>query len=310
LSTRNPAPATAVVVFAIASLVAACSGSALTESPAATLPLATSSPAPTPSPSGTPAASAELVLRVTTEGGFIGPAAHLAQLPEVAVYADGRIFTPAPVPAIYPGPLVPVESVRNVGAGGVAAIRAAIAAAGLDAGGGTSPGIAPDAPDTVFEVGAGDQTVTTRFPALGGGPGPGQPGLPGASTDPRRARAEALLARLTDPTDPWGAPATASTPYTPTAYRIFVAPGAPADAGLPSPPVPVAWPLATPLASFGKPAQPDRGISGLRVGVVSLADTVTLGSVLAAATQITPFTSGGESYTLYVTPLLPDEAGQ
>ena len=57
-----------------------------------------------------------MVLRVTTEGGFIGPAARLAQLPEVVVYADGRILTPAPAPAIYPGPLVPVESVRDVGA--------------------------------------------------------------------------------------------------------------------------------------------------------------------------------------------------
>jgi hypothetical protein len=263
---------------------------------------------PSSTPAGTPSATAELVLRVTVEGGFIGPAAHLGQLPEVVVYADGRIFTPAPVPAIYPGPLVPVESVRNVGAAGVAAIHAAITAAGLDVGGGTSPAIAPDAADTVFEVRSGVQTVTTRFQALGsGGPGPGVPGGPGASSDPRRAAALALLARLTDPADTWGGPASGTTQYSPTAYRLFVAPGAPVASDPATAQHPVAWPLATPLESFGKPAQPDRGISGLRVGVVSGADAAELGPVLTRATQVTPFTSGGASYTLYVAPLLPDE---
>lgn len=311
MSTRRPATLTMAVAVAIAGLVAACGGAAVAPSqapsPAATPPAPSASTAPTPALSGTPGAPAEPVIRVTTESGFIGPAAHLAQLPEVVVYADGRIFTPAPVPAIYPVPLVPVESVRTVGAASVAAIRTAINAAGLDAGGGTSPGIGADAADTVFAVRAGDRTVTTRFPALGGGPGPGQPGQPGASADPRRAAALALLARLTDPSDTWGGQATPATLYVPTAYRIFVVSGAPQGSDPAVQSLPVAWPLATPLTSFGKLAQPDRGISGLRVGVVSLADAATLAPVLAAATQITPFTSGGASYTLYVTPLLPDE---
>jgi len=141
VSTRIHAHQTAVLVAAF--VVSACSGSPIAASQvpwlAATSPAPSSSAAPSPARSGTPATPAEVVLRVTTEGGFIGPAARLAQLPEVVVYADGRILTPAPAPAIYPGPLVPVESVRDVGAAGVAAIRAAITAAGLDAGGGTSP---------------------------------------------------------------------------------------------------------------------------------------------------------------------------
>ncbi len=246
-------------------------------------------------------------MRVTTEGGFVGPAAHLAQLPEVTVYADGRIWTPAPVPAIYPGPLLPAELVRNVGTAGVAAIRAALTEAGLDVGGGTSPGIGADAPDTVFVVRTGGQTVTTRFPALDGGPQPGHPGGPGASTDPERAAAQALLARLTDPSDTWGGPPSTAVPYVPTSYRIFVAPGAPAGSDSTTPQHSVAWPLTTPLASFGAPALPDRGISGLRVGVVSAADAATLAPVLAAANQLTAFTSDGASFTLFVSPLLPDE---
>ena len=312
MSTRFPVPQAAVIVAALAVVVSACSGSPIAASrvpsPTATPAAPSPSAAPSPAPSSTPATPAEVVLRVTTEGGFIGPAAHLAQLPEVVVYADGRIFTPAPAPAIYPGPLVPVESVRDVGATGVAAIGAAITAAGLDTGGGTSSAIAPDAPDTVFTVRVGVQTVTTRFQALGiGGPGPGGPGGPGASSDPRRAAALALLARLTDPTDTWGGPVSDATQYVPTAYRIFVAPGAPAATDPATAQHPVAWPLTTPLASFGKPAQPDRGIAGLRVGVVTGAEAATLTPVLAAANQLTAFTSGGASFTLYVSPLLPDE---
>ena len=54
---------------------------------------------------------------------------------------------------------------------------------------------------------------------------------------------------------------------------------------------------------------PDRGIAGLRMGVVAGADAAKVGPLLAAATQLTAFTSAGESYTLFVRPLLPDELG-
>ena len=219
MSTRNPAIAMAALIT-IGGLLAACSAAPAASpgaSSTATPPLQTPAASPSPSPSARPALAAELVVRVTTEGGFIGPAAHLAQLPVVVVYADGRIFTPAPVDAIYPGPLLPVESVRTVDPAGLAAIRAAIATALLDAGGGTNPGIGADAADTVFAVQADGTLVTTRFPALGaGGHGPGQPGGgPGGSPDPQREAALALLARLTDTTDLWGGPAAVITPVRP-----------------------------------------------------------------------------------------------
>lgn len=310
--TRSPAIAM-VALIAVGGLLGACSaapaaspGSSSSPTPAVQTPAVS----PSPSPEGSPSRGATLVMRVTTEGGFIGPAAHLAQLPVAVVYADGRILTPAPVEAIYPGPLLPVESVRTVDPAGLAAIRAAIAAAGLDAGGGTNPGIGADAADTVFVAQVGDRLVTTRFPALGiGGHGPGQAGGgPGGSADPQREAALALLTRLTDPTDMWGGPAAAGTAYVPTAYRVFVAPGAPIASDPATARRPVAWPLSAPLASFGRAAVPDRGIAGLRVGVVSGADAATLGPVLEAATQVTPFASGGAQFTLYVTPLFPDEA--
>ncbi|HEY5629232.1 MAG TPA: hypothetical protein VIR16_06950, partial [Candidatus Limnocylindrales bacterium] len=56
-------------------------------------PPASPGTSPQGSPSASPAA-AGLILRITSEGGFIGPAANLAAVPQVSVYADGRILTP------------------------------------------------------------------------------------------------------------------------------------------------------------------------------------------------------------------------
>lgn len=295
-----------VALVAAALLVGAC-GSSASPSPTPS-PTPAASPSPTPSPTPAPAA---LILRVSSEGGFISPAAGLAALPTVSVYGDGRVITPGATDTIYPPPLLPVAQVRQVGASGIAAIEAAVKAAGLDRPATSDPGVRGDTGTTIFAVTVGGTTVTTRLAGLGGGPpGPGGPGGPGGagSGDPARAAASRLLDRLTDPNETWGAPARPLTVLQPAGYRVFVAPGAPAaDPSVTEPAL--AWPLAVPLASFGTPAVPDRGIAGLRMGVVEGADAAKLGRVLAAATQQTAFMSGGLPYSLYARPLLPDELG-
>ncbi len=251
--------------------------------------------APSPSPT-----AAALLLKITSEGGFIGPTATLAALPTVAVYNDGRIFTPGVVPAIYPGPLLQGLSVRDVGPGGARSIADAIQTAGLDRPGGGDTGVAADTGTTVFTVVIDGETITTRFAGMGGGPG-----RPGAG-DPASAAALDLLTRLTDPADRWGSASAPETAYVPTAFRIFVVPGDPA-ADPSASQSPVTWPLATALGVFGTPAVPDRGIAGLRTGVVGGPDAATLATFLAHATTLTPITSGGQAFTLYVRPLQPDE---
>ena len=301
-------------VAMLAVLVTACAASS-TVAPGGSAPAPGGSPpAPTaiPSPSASPGSSsaAAPVLRVTTEGGFIGAAAGLAALPAVSVYGDGRIVTPGATPAIYPAPLLTPAVVRDLGSAGAGAIVAAIRAAGLDRPSASEPGVAGDTGSTVFTVTLDGRTVTTRFGGLGGGPpGAGGPGAggPGAGGDPARAAALDLLAKLSDPGQAWGGTAGTQTLLQPAGYRVFVAPGAPpADPSVGAPP-PVAWPLGVSLDAFGAPAVPDRGIAGLRMGVVVGADAAALGPVLAKATQLTAFTSGGRAYTLYVRPLLPDE---
>jgi hypothetical protein len=288
-------------------LVAACIGPGATPTPTPIPPAPSSNPIPSTAPSGSPVpgqATATLLLKITSEGGFIAASANLAALPSVAVYTDGRIITPGVVPAIYPGPLVPIPSVRDVGPAGAAEIEAAIRTAGLDKPATGSPGVPGDTGTTVFTVLLDGQTTTSRFANLGGAPGP----QPGGSQDPGRAAASDLLDRLNDQTTTWGGSAGTTTTYTPTGYRIFVAPGAPqADPSLSQ--SPVQWPLSTPLAVFGTPAVPDRGVAGLRTGVVLGPDVATLAPVLASASALTPWESGGSSYTLYVRPLLPDESG-
>jgi hypothetical protein len=292
-------------------LVACGSSATPSASPATPSPSTASIPpsiGPSILPSALPSAAATTVLlKVTSEGGFINPLATLNALPTVTVYSDGRIFTPGPVDAIAPGPLLAPVEVRDVGVAGAAQIQAAVRAAGLDQPGTVGPGIPGDAGTTIFSVTLDGQTTETRL----SGNGAGRPGVPGGgagdSADPRKSSAFDLLDRLVDPAETWGASNVVRSTYTPTGYRLFVAPGAPAgDASTPQ--TPVAWPLSTGLADFGTPAVPDRGVAGLRQGAVLGADAATLAPVLDKANQATAFTSGGKEWTLYVRPLLPDES--
>lgn len=317
---------------ASAVLVVGCAGTPAPTAPAASAPGGSPgssggpggpSVAPSVAPSAVPsvvpsAAPAQVLLKVTTEGGFINPAATLNALPIVEVLGDGRILTPGAVDAIAPAPLLPTLQVRDTGPAGAAAILAAIQAAGLDKPATAGPGIPGDSGTDIFSVTIDGATTVTRIsgngPGVGGpgvgGPGVGGPGGPGAggSADPATAAAFDLLTRLTDLTVAWGGSAPAATSWTPSGYRVFVIPGAPTSDPA-TPQQPVAWPLPTALAAFGTPAVPDRGVAGLRQGAVIGADAATLQPVLAKATVETPFTSGGAAYTLVVRPLLPDETG-
>jgi hypothetical protein len=312
LAPGDPMPASRTLarlfVIPCAMLLAACAASVSPTPSGSTGPTGSAAPMGSDHPIDSPAPSGltgALILRVTTEGGFIGPAANLAAVPSVSVYADGRILTPGAVDAIYPGPLVPPVTIRDVGASGVQAIVAAIRAAGLDRASIGGPGISGDTGTTVFAVTLDGSTTTSRLALGGGAPGPGGPGGPGASADPATAAARDLLARLSDPSETWGAASAPQATLVPAGYLVYVAPGAPADQTVPQ--ASVAWPLATPLAAFGAPAVPDRGIAGLRQGAVLGADVATLAPIVSRATSITPFTSGGSAFTLFVRPLLPDE---
>ncbi len=273
-------------------LVAACGGPSPTPTPSPThAPSPSPSPAPTPTPSPSPQA-ATLLIEVTSEGGFISPAARLGQLPTVVVDADGRIYTSALDESGTPK-LITAVDVRDVGPEGAAAILAAIRDAGLDANGGDS-GAPGDTGVTIFTVVIDGETYVSRIAASG----PGVPGHPGGSNP-----AFDLLNRLLDPAETWGAANVTTTTYEPVAYRIYDAPASAAGADT------MDWPLATSPVDFGSPQTPDFGVTGLRSGIVLGADAQAFAAAVAGADSQVTFTSGADAYQAWVRPLLPDELG-
>jgi hypothetical protein len=224
------------------------------------------------------------------EGGFISPSARLGQLPSVVVDSDGRIYTQAADLSGEPK-LIPGVDVRDVGPDGAAAIMQAIHDAGLDQSGGDT-GVPGDLGVTVFTVAVNGDVFVTRVVASG-------PGRPGGGDNP----AIALLNRLLDPAETWGAANPTDVTYPPVAYRIYVAPAAAAASDT------LDWPLATAPTEFGSPATPDFGVTGLRSGIVIGADAQSFAAaVIGASSQVT-FNFSSDAYQVWVRPLLPDELG-
>ena len=284
--------ARSAILASLVVLLVACGGPTATPSPTpAPTPTPSPSPAPTPTPSPSPQ-GATLLIEVTSEGGFIAPAARLGQLPTVVVDADGKIYTQAVDESGTPK-LIPLVDVRDVGPAGAAAILAAIRAASLDANGGDT-GAPGDTGVTVFTVVIDGETYVNRIAASG----PGVPGHPGGSSP-----AFDLLNRLIDPTETWGATNVTTTTYQPVAYRIYDAPASAAGSDT------MDWPLATPPADFGSPQTPDFGVTGLRSGIVLGADAQAFAAAVAAASSQVTFTSGSDAFQVWVRPLLPDELG-
>ncbi len=264
--------------------------------------VSSSSAAPSAQPSTSGLLSTLLVLRVESVGGLIAPGFARSQLPSISVFADGRIIVPGVIPAIYPGPLVMPLFVRSVGTAGAAAILKAAKDAGLTKADATYPvlGVA-DMPSTVITVVHDGARTKTTFGALS--PDAAQNAPPAEAA--LRSAALALIGHLSTGDTYWG-PTTASVPYEPAGYRVWVTRGAPQASDPSLQRQPVAWPLAAPLASFGAP-DPSQN-QPTRVGDVVGTDAALLGPIVTAATQITPFSSAGAVYTLVVRPLLPDEA--
>jgi len=241
-------------------------------------------------------------------GGLISPEATLGRLTDIAIYRDGRVIQPGATPAIYPGSLLPALLQTNVSSAGIQAVLDLARQDGLaDNDQAWLTGIGADMPDTIITVVVNGKAVVGRFSSLGAS----GPNLTDPAEIAARAKASDFLSHLT------GYPSVLSQyqvgqsqPYVPTAVQIVARLGDPSATVQPSMLArqPLVWPLAAPLTAFGQPIPPmATPLNVARCGTVSGDDLTVLWPLLQQATQITGFSSGGTTWTVTPTPLLPGQ---
>jgi hypothetical protein len=225
--------------------------------------------------------------------------AFVAMIPMASVYGDGTWVKVAHVSHYrIGGPALPALSPATRGTMSAESLDALLAAAqkaGMLAGGDREympPGdLTLDYPVTIATVAAGGSTsrtiaygLATHFDSLG----------------PKVNAERAGIANFLDRLDAAIAE-TASAPYVADSVRVRVWPFA--DGAFTPAQPPVAWPLPEQLqsllAKWGPPS----------CGVLVGPDAAAILAAAAKATDRTPWTSGGESFTVILRPLLPGESG-
>ena len=243
----------------------------------------------------------QLLLRVAEEGGFISPLVIAQREPQFSLFGDGTVVTVGASPAIYPGAALPPLISQTLNAEAIQAVlRAALdAGLGVPHSSGGMVGVS-DASTTVFTFNANGVTTTVKIYALGAGGSSKPAGMSDADYQ-LRVKLQELVSKL-QTLEMWlpKGSISAGKPFVGQTSAVFVSPYRP-DAQLTEPSI--AWPLSTPLASFGSP-----GPAGASCGVVSGQDwTATLLPLAQKANGLTPWTSGGQRYGLSFRPLLADQ---
>jgi hypothetical protein len=276
----------ALALSTVFALVAACSGSGSS---------------PSPGPSGSPAPETYWLRMRTTQA--IPPVNLYAVQPPLVITGDGVVVSQGPVPAIYPGPLLPNTVGRAISDRGLDLVIEAADALGL-----------LDGP-TDF---SGDQAL------MGGVTGHIELTVDGKRIE-LTGNPDAQIVCVTDPCEPaagspeafgefwrllldlpsWlGAELGPEAPYVPTAYALLVGPAPEPEAGLLQ--APADWPLETPIATFGGPVA--NGTA--RCGTVAGDDAETLRPTMQAANQLTPWVQDPDTsatFGLTVRPMVPGE---
>jgi hypothetical protein len=281
---------------------------------------------PSPSPGGPPVA----LLRVESYGGLAG----LRVPPQITfvLYDDGRVMLPVPQLLVFPGPAMPGFTLVRLKPSGVTKVVDAALAAGLADGDRSysAPGVMDAQTVRVTTRIAGRRSVIEAYalweaagspqgrpadlplvdvdPPDDGRPAPGVEAPTPAGPD---AEAREVLRRfLTElgeirqrlPEDILAG----ESAYEPEAVEVTARRSdgvASEERPAPERQPPMAWPLATPLASFGAPLENDT----TRCGAVSGSDLPTLLAAVRGANQLTPWTSEGREWALTFRPLLPGE---
>jgi hypothetical protein len=275
--------------------IAACAGATAT---ATSFPTATGAPTATAVASPTPAyavdpAPDKLVVRITSEGGFINPAALLTRLPVFALYGDGRVLTETTEPIVTG--LLPDVRQATVTPAEIQKILALADADGLLGSDATydSPGN-PDSGATVFTAVVGGKVHTIHASGLSSGAG--------ETADSPQARLLDFETKMADLPGFLGGTIDDSA-YTPTSVRIFTSSAGAADPGRPAQPT-VTWPL-----SIDPSAGAATTVDGVLCTLATGPDLAAFLTSAANASSDTIWTATSGRYVLTVRPLYPDEGG-
>lgn len=258
-----------------------------------------------PSSSPDPVKPNTPVFRVTWDGGFVTPEMLVGRMPIITIYADGRVITNGPVPAIYPGPLMPNLLERTLSKAGLdrlielARDKDLLRTIHYD-----FPWIA-DAPDTVLEIQLDGTTYRVSAYALAeGGVDVAAPDLDQATID-GRADLRAFIDALTG--IPAGDFVDEEQPYVIDGIRIYAGKAVVVpNSELPGEQPAIDWPLAD-LATAGEKI--DNGVLDLRCQVVEGEKLSEILPILQGANALQTFGSEGELYSVIVVPVLPGETG-
>jgi hypothetical protein len=266
--------------------VAAC-GEHSAATPPTVTPLTTTVPVPV--------TTAGLVLRVEHTGGFVTPSTTAGRLPLLSVYADGRVITQGPVPAISPGPALPnLQEQRFAPTEVQDLVDRALAAGVADTSDLGSPPLA-DATSIRFTVVTGSHTYVREVYALTETP----EATAGLTEEQRAARTKLndLVDTLTGLTDA----GRDSVSYAPSAVAALATPWSDPQDGLTQPDI--AWP---------GPPLPGEPLGGLPEVTCATATGEQIQALLTAAGRAnlnTPWvTPDGSRWTVTFRPLMPDES--
>jgi hypothetical protein len=236
-----------------------------------------------------PTGAGDVVVKLSYEGGFVPAGTAFVNTPNLLVSGDGRVFTQALIPMIYPGPLLPSILVRTITEEGMQSLLGIAQSAGLLA---TPPvyedptNIA-DASSTVLTVAAGDETFVHSAYALG-------------ITEPHETGARKTLLDATTALGDIENAAGAGNlgpneSWVPTGYRFQARAVDPTElTGQDPAPSVVDWPAA-------------RGVSLTDAATCARVDAAAVGRLFLDAKQNTYFKEGDVVYQLAVAGVLPGD---
>lgn len=238
-------------------------------------------------------------------GGLAGPDRDALTVPQVSIYADGRVISEGAQIAIYPGPALPPLMLSRLSPVGLARVMDEAARTGLTGGDRHFPmrGIA-DVHTTSFTVVVDGETHVVTVDGLGLEAGHEEQ-FDATERQARQAMLDFQGALTYLP--PWlGTDLIADgLPYEFDELRIVARPGLPpVEPDLAQPEI--LWPLSGSLATIGEPYPMGENA---RCVTVAGDDLQTLLPVAMGANQLTLWESEGERYELLFRPLLPDETG-